>query len=73
MKSTLSYELIERAIWGDDEAVNRIVAIYEPYINTLASKPLYDADSNEYIGVNVDLRDRLVRKLISLIHTYKVA
>ena len=28
---------------------------------------------NEYIGVNVDLKDHLVRKLINLIHTYKVA
>lgn len=73
MKSALSYELIERAISGDEEAVNRIVSIYEPYINTLASKSLYDAEGNEYIGVNVDLKDHLVRKLINLIHTYKVA
>ena len=73
MKSALSYELIERAISGDEDAVNRIVSIYEPYINTLASKALYDAEGNEYIGVNVDLKDHLVRKLINLIHTYKVA
>ena len=73
MKSALSYELIERAISGDENAVNRIVSIYEPYINTLASKPLYDAEGNAYIGVNVDLKDHLVRKLINLIHTYKVA
>ncbi len=73
MKSALSYELIERAISGDEDAVNRIVSIYEPYINTLASKSLYDAEGNEYIGVNVDLKDHLVRKLINLIHTYKVA
>ena len=73
MKSALSYELIERAISGDEDAVNRIVSIYEPYINTLASKSLYDVEGNEYIGVNVDLKDHLVRKLINLIHTYKVA
>ena len=73
MKSALSYELIERAISGDEDAVNRIVSIYEPYINTLASKSFYDAEGNEYIGVNVDLKDHLVRKLINLIHTYKVA
>ena len=73
MKSALSYELIERAISGDEDAVNRIVSIYEPYINTLASKSLYDAEGNEYIGVNVDLKYHLVRKLINLIHTYKVA
>ena len=49
MKSKLSYDLIERAILGDETAVNRIVEIYEPYINTLASKPLYDSKGNEYI------------------------
>lgn len=73
MKTALSYELIERAISGDEDAVNQIVSIYEPYINVLASKPMYDAEGNEYIGINVDLRDHLVRKLINLIYTYKVA
>lgn len=73
MKNALSYKLIERAVSGDETAIKRIIAIYEPYINTLASKELYDAEGNEYIGVNVDLKDHLVRKLISLIHTYKLA
>lgn len=73
MKNALSYELIERAVSGDETAIKRIISIYEPYINTLASKELYDAEGNEYIGVNVDLKDHLVRKLISLIHTYKLA
>lgn len=72
MKSKLSYDLIERAILGDETAVNRIVEIYEPYINTLASKPLYDSKGNEYIGINVDLKDNLIRKLINLVHTYKI-
>lgn len=73
MKNALSYALIERAISGEEAAVNRIIAIYEPYINTLASKPLYDTDGNEYIGVNVDLKDHLIQKLINLIHTYKMS
>ncbi len=73
MKNKLSYNLIERAVSGDESAVKRIVAIYEPYINTLASKPLYDSEGNEYIGINVDLKDHLTQKLLDLIHTYKIA
>ena len=73
MKDKLTYELIERAFSGDELAINRIIVIYEPYINTLASKILYDAEGNEYVGVNVDLKDHLTRKLLELIHTYKVA
>ena len=73
MKNKLNYKLIERAVSGDETAVNRIVAIYEPYINTLATKTLYDSEGNEYIGINVDLKDHLTRKLLELINTYKIA
>ena len=73
MKYKLTYTLIKRAVSGDEIAVNRIVAIYEPYINTLVSKKLYDSNGNEYIGVNVELKDHLTRKLLDLIHTYKIA
>ena len=73
MKNKLNYKLIERAVSGDELAINRIVTIYEPYINTLASLQLYDDDGNEYIGVNVDLKDHLTQKLLDLIQTYKIA
>ena len=73
MKNKLTYKLIERAVSGDEVAINRIVTIYEPYINTLASLQLYDDDGNEYIGVNVDLKDHLTQKLLDLIQTYKSA
>ena len=73
MNSALSYDIIECAVSGDEVAINRIISIYEPYINTLASKTLFDKEGNEYIGVNVDLKDHLIRKLINLIHTYKIA
>ena len=72
MKNKLTYRLIERAVSGDEIAINRIVTIYEPYINTLASIQLYDAEGNEYMGVNVDLKDQLTRKLLDLIHTYEI-
>lgn len=73
MTNGLNFELIQSAVSGDQDAINRIVAIYEPYINTLSSQTLYDKDGNEVIGVNVDLHDYLKSKLIHVIHTYKIA
>ncbi len=73
MTNGLDFELIREAVSGDETAINRIVDIYEPYINTLSSQTLYDKDGNEVIGVNVDLHDYLKSKLIHVIHTYKIA
>lgn len=73
MTNGLNFELIQSAASGDQDAINRIVDIYEPYINTLSSQTLYDRDGNEVIGVNVDLHDYLKSNLIHVIHTYKMA
>mgnify|MGYP004619439037 FL=1 len=73
MKNALSYKLIEQSVSGDETAIDRIVEIYQPYINTLASRTLYDSEGNEYIGVNVDLRDHLTRKLVDIIQKYQIA
>lgn len=73
MKSALNYKLIEQAVSGDESAIDRIVEIYQPYINTLASRTLYDFEGNEYIGVNVDLQDHLTRKLVDIIRKYQIA
>ena len=69
----LNYELINSAIKGDIESVNRLMKIYEPYINKLATKRLFDGNGEEYIGIDVDLHDRLQRKLLKIIVNYKVA
>ena len=70
MKGDLNYELIDKAVSGDEEAINRILKIYEPYINTLASQTLLDGDGNEYVGVNVDLKEHLTSKLLTVISKY---
>lgn len=40
--------------------------------NTLSSQTLYDKDGNEYIGVNVSLKEHLTSKLMDLINGYKL-
>ena len=69
----LNYELINSAIKGDIDAINIIMRIYEPYINKLSTKRLFDKSGNEYMGIDVDLHDRLKRKLLKIIVNYKVA
>lgn len=73
MTRGLNYSLIRSATSGDEEAIGRILAIYEPYINTLASKKLFDTDGNEFVGIDIDLQEHLKTKLIDVILKYKVA
>ena len=72
MKSKLSCKLIKSAISGDVEAITRIVSIYEPYLSVLATKKMYDFSGEEYLGIDVDLRNHLITKLINVIITYKI-
>ncbi len=73
MTDELNSTLIRKAVSGDEIAINKILAIFEPLINTLVTEPLYDKAGNEYIGVNVDLQDYLRDKVIQAIRTYKIA
>ena len=72
MNNKLNYELIVKATSGDQDAIDSIVSIYEPYINTLASQTLYDEFGNKYIGVNVYIKDHLICKLLDMINRYKI-
>ena len=72
MTKGLTYDLIKRAVNGDKISINRIIEICEPYIKSLAIRPLYDREGNEYQGIDVDLYDALKQKLIYILHTYKM-
>lgn len=72
MKNRLNSKLIRQAVSGNSLAIVEIVSIYKSYINTLSSRTLYDLVGNEYMGINVDLQERLVSKLINLILSFKV-
>ena len=67
----LNQKLIKKAVSGDAESINKIVSIYQPYINTLTTMTLCDYEGNSYSGINVEFQNRLTTKLIQLICTYK--
>ncbi len=72
MKNGLNFNLIQAAVSVDKVAIEKIVSIYEPYINKLASKKLFDEEGNEYIGIDIDLKEHLKTKLIEVIFKYRV-
>ncbi len=73
MTNGISYDLIIKAVSGDIGAVEKITRIYQPYINSLASKRLFDEDGNEFIGIDVDAQERLQSKLLDIISKFKIA
>lgn len=72
MTRGLSYKLIKDAVSGNEEAINKLISIYDPYMKSLSVRELIDENGDEYIGIDVDLYDRLKSKLLYIIHNYKL-
>lgn len=72
MTRGLSYALIKEATSGNKEAINKVISIYDPYMKSLATRELIDDNGDEYIGIDVDLYDRLKRKLLYIVQNYKL-
>ena len=72
MTRGLGYELIKDAVSGNEEAINKLLSIYDPYMKSLSVRELIDENGDEYIGIDVDLYDRLKKKLLYIIHNYKL-
>ena len=55
MKQTFkkpSYYLLSQAMDGDEKAIEKIVAFYDPYISKCCLRPLYDEYGNVYISAS---------------------
>ena len=73
MTRGISYDLIQKAVSGDKLAIQKLESIYQPYINELSTKLLFDEEGNEFYGIDVDLQDSLHTKLLDIISKFKVA
>ena len=47
-----SYYLLSQAMDGDEKAIEKILAFYDPYISKCCLRPLYDEYGNVYIVVD---------------------
>ena len=73
MTKGLTYDLIKKASGGDVVSIEKILSLYDPYINTISTVEMFDEEGGQYIGIDIDLKDRLRSKLIDIILKFKVS
>ena len=54
-----SYYLLSQAMDGDEKAIEKILAFYDPYISKCCLRPLYDEYGNVYIVVDMELKGQM--------------
>ena len=54
-----SYYLISSAMDGNEKAIEKLLAFYDPYISKCCLRSLYDEYDNVYIVVDMELKGRI--------------
>ena len=67
-----SFSLISSATDGDEQAMDKILAFYDPYISKCCLRPLYDEYGNVYIAVDMELKGRIREALIEMMLGFTV-
>ena len=67
-----SYYLISSAMDGDETAIEKLLAFYDPYISKCCLRPLYDEYGNVYIVVDMELMGRIREALIKMILDFEI-
>ena len=62
-----SYYQISSAIDGNENAIENVLAFYDPYISKCCLRLVYDEYSNVYIVVDMELKGRIREALIKMI------
>lgn len=62
-----SYYLISSAMDGNEKAIEKLPAFYDPYISKCCLRSLYDEYGNVYIVVDMELKGRIREALIKMI------
>ena len=58
---------------GDEKAIEKILAFYDPYISKCCLRPLYDEYGNVYIVVDMELKGLIREALIKMILGFDIA
>ena len=67
-----SYYQISSAVDGNEKAIEKILAFYDPYISKCCLRPLYDEYGNVYIVVDMELKGRIREALIKMMLGFKI-
>ena len=75
MKQTFkkpSYYLLSQAMDGDEKAIEKILAFYDPYISKCCLRPFYDRYGNVCIVVDMELKGRIREALLKMICEFEI-
>lgn len=67
-----SFHQISSAVDGDEQAIEKILAFYDPYISKCCLRPLYDEYGNVYIVVDMELKGRIREALIKMMLNFDI-
>ena len=67
-----SFYLISSATDGDENAIEKILALYDPYISKCCLRSLYDEYGNVYIAVDMELKGRIREALIKMMLDFDI-
>lgn len=67
-----SYYLISSAIDGNEKAIEKLLAFYDPYISKCCLRPLYDEYGNVHIAVDMELKGRIREALIKMMLDFEI-
>ena len=68
-----SFYLISSAVDGNVNAIEKILAFYDPYISKCCLRPLYDEYGNVYIVVDMELKGLIREALIKMVLGFDIA
>ena len=67
-----SFYLISSAVDGNVNAIEKILALYDPYISKCCLRPLYDEYGNVHIVVDMELKGRIREALMKMIYDFDI-
>ena len=68
----LPFHVIESAVDGDVEAINKVLKHFESYIIALSTVRLYDEYGNPHMAVDNEIRRKLETKLITKVLQFDI-
>ena len=68
-----SYYLISSAMDGNEKAIEKLLAFYDPYISKCCLRSLYDEYGNVYIVVDMELKGRIREQIDLLVIQFLVS
>lgn len=72
VKKCPPYHWIAAAAEGDEQAIDKLLLFYGPYISKASLRPLYDTYGNIYIAVDMELKGRIREAIMQMVQGFEL-